>query len=715
MRRLAALVALLWLMATPPVLAQDDQATLVADRLFINADTTLTAEGAVEIFFKGTHLKAARLTYDRATDRLVIDGPITMTDEGGTVILASSADLSRDMSDGILKSARMVMQDQLQLAADELRRASGRYTTLDRVVASSCQVCPAHPVPLWEIRARRVLHDQKEHQLYFQGAQFRVGGVPLLYIPRLRMPDPSLKRATGVLMPSFRSSSTLGLGVRLPYFIAIDDSRDLTVTPYLSEGGQGMLMLRYRQAFRTGRIEFNGALGRDKLQPGQERGYLFGTGTFALPDDYSLGFQIETVSDEAYLLDYGISDKDRLSSGVWVTRTRRDQYFDGRILNYDSLRTGDDNQVLPTLVGDLTYIHRMTPEVLGGQAALRLDYHGLNRRSTTAIDANGDGVTDGRDVARASIGVDWHRQSILANGMVLGFSAALDAHFYSIAEDLAYPGTVTRLTPAFAVDLAWPWVKPAAGGHSAQVLEPVAQLVWSDPSADPVPNEDSALVEFDEGNLFSFSRAPGADLYESGLRANLGVKWSRFDPDGWRYTIAAGRVLRSENLAQFSTGTSLAGTRSDWLLALQLATDDGLYVTNRALFDDQFDFSKNELRLDMNRNRYDLGASYVWLTADPVAGRLVPTNELAFDAGWQIGDGWRGTAMGRYDFTADRAARAGVGVEYRSECAAVDLSLSRRFTSSTSVKPTTEISLSVSLSGVGTGSDGRSYRKSCSY
>lgn len=714
MRGLIIRLCLLALALAMPARAAEE-ATLVADRLFINADTTLTAEGAVEVLMGQTRLTASRITYDSAAETLVIEGPITLTDTDGTVILASQAELSRDMRNGLLKSARLVLDQQLQLAANELRRVDGRYTQLGKVVASSCQVCPSNPTPLWEIRARRVIHDQVERQLYFDHAQFRVAGLPVFYIPRLRMPDPTLDRATGFLLPSFRSSSELGFGTKLPYFIALGPSRDLTLTPYLAERGQASLFLRYRQAFRNGSVQFDGSFGRDKILPDETRGYLFGTGSFLLARDYVLGFQLEAVSDDAYLLDYDVTDKDRLASGLTLTRTKRDSYFDGRIFHYNSLRSGDDNQTLPTLVGDLSLVRRVTPGLIGGQATLRFDLHGLARQSSLSFDANGDGVTDGRDVARASLGVDWRRQSILDNGMVLGLAGSLSADLYSIAQDSAFPGTVTRVTPTVAVDLSWPWVKQRRGGHSAQVIEPVAQIVWSPDPGDAVPNEDSAQVEFDEGNLFAFSRFPGADLYEAGLRTNLGLTWSRFDPDGWKYTIAAGRILRSEDLGQFSTGSRLAGTRSDWLLAMQLQTGDGLFVTNRALFDDNFEFSKDELRLTWDQPRLNLSANYVWLVADLSEGRPTATSELAFDAGWQVNQNWRARASGRYDFTADRAARAGLGLQYANECALVDLSLSRRFTSSTSVRPTTEFGLSVTLNGFGTGTDGKQYRRSCTY
>ena len=284
-----------------PAMAQD-RATLVSDSLQITGDTRLIASGNVEILFRGTRLRASRIVYDQASDRLVIDGPIVLTDEtGDTIILASQADLSADLSEGILTSARLVLNQQLQLAANRMLRTGGRYTALDNVVASSCKVCAAKPVPLWEIRARRVVHDQQERQLYFDHAQFRISGVPVFYIPRLRMPDPTLDRATGFLMPSLRTTSDLGTGLKFPYFITLGPSRDLLITPYFTTKNGRTVELRYRQAFRTGAIDLTGAFSRDDLLPDTDRGYLFAKGAFSLPENFGLTFDINSVSDPAYL------------------------------------------------------------------------------------------------------------------------------------------------------------------------------------------------------------------------------------------------------------------------------------------------------------------------------------------------------------------------------------------------------------------------------
>lgn len=716
LRRVVAAVAaatiLAWAVAAAPARAQDT-ATLVADQVYISGDTRLIAEGSVEVFFGEARLLARRIVYDKATDRLTIEGPITLTAAGGTLIVADMAELSPDLTEGILHSARVVLNDQLQMAANQVARIDGRYTQLTKVVASSCQVCPSNPVPLWEIRARQIVHDQQERQLYFDHAQFRVMGLPVFYLPRLRMPDPTVERATGFLVPSLRTSTALGTGLRLPYFIALGDSRDVTVTPYVSTGGMQTLGLRYRQAFANGGLTFEGAVSRDRILPSDTRGYVFAEGSFLLPRDFRLNFGIEAVSDPAYLLDYGISDQDRLESGVELTRTRRNAYVSARVLNFHSIRAGDSNSTLPTLMSDVTIHRRFRPEILGGVGGFLFQTHSHRRNSDTDFDANGDGVTDGRDLARITARFDWRRTWITTGGIAVSGQLALSADQYYIGQDAGYPSTITRVTPVGALELRWPWVRTAGKGGASHVIEPVVQLVWAPDRLVRVPNEDSLLVELDEGNLFALNRFPGADQIERGFRANIGVSWTRHDADGWSFGVTGGRVLRARDLGQFSSGSGLDGTLSDWILAAQVAHRDGLTVTNRALFDDDLSFTKNELSLSWTNDRVSMDTGYIWMVADPAGGRPASTSELAFDAGWQISDGWRGTATGRYDFSASRATRAGLGFEYRNECVTVDLSLSRRFTSSTSVRPTTDLDLSVVLNGFGTGKDGRRYRRSC--
>jgi LPS-assembly protein len=228
-----------------------------------------------------------------------------------------------------------------------------------------------------------------------------------------------------------------------------------------------------------------------------------------------------------------------------------------------------------------------------------------------------------------------------------------------------------------------------------------------------VPNEDSRLVEFDEANLFSLNRFPGSDQKEQGLRANLGVGWTRLEADGRSFGIVAGQVLRLEDPGLFSAGTGLSGVRSDWLLAAHYQGPEGLDLMNRILIDEDMSITQNELRLRYGGERFDLGASFIWQVADPVQDRPIPTRQLTLNTGWTFAEGWTGTAGTRYDLQADKATKASVGLQFRNECTELDLSLSRRFTSSTSVDPVTDFNFQVTLNGFGQRARGQSFRQSC--
>ncbi len=675
-------------------------ATLLADNVTLGADKRLIASGGVVIWHKGARLIASRVIYDQNTGGATIEGPIHLTQPSRagtpdeTILIADSGQLDPNLQDGILMGARLVLAREMQLASRKMeRRDNGRITRMDNVVASSCQVCAEDPVPLWEIRARSITHDAQTRQLYFDRPQIRAFGLPVATLPWLTAPDPTVDRMTGFLAPQIRTTSSLGFGIKLPYFVTLGDSADVTVTPYVSASWTRTLELRYRQAFSNGAMEWNGAITRDDIEKDKTRGYLFGAGRFELPRGYMLGFQIQTASNRAYLLDYDISDADRLWSGITLDRVRRDRMVWGRVGNYESLREGEIGSQQPSLVADALWKRRWTPDRIGGIANLEWSLHAHRRSSSQDI--------LGRDMARGSVMLDWQRSEILAGGLLGKIQGQLNADIYRINQDSQYDDWVMRADPTLAVELRWPFARHSGG--VTHIIEPVAQLVWSPERdyADDVPNEDSYLLEFDEGNLFALNRFAGWDARESGLRANLGVGWTRIDPAGWSIGLTAGRVFHSRVDSAFSTAGPVGRKSSDWLLAAHYSGSNGLAIANRALFDDSLSLSRNELRLGWYRPGLQISAGYLWLDSDLREDRLQDVSELTTIAGWQITNGWWASAETRYDFAANRAQKAELGLQYRNECVTVDMSVQRRFTSSNEVNAETAFDLGIRLGGFG--------------
>ena len=719
-KALALGLALIW----PQIgVAQDSAppppAVLVADDVYMEGNERLVATGNVEAIYDGRRLQAEGIIYDRTTDRLILSGPIVIHEDGDSIIIATSGEIDQDLENGILRGARIVMGDHVQLAAQELNRSGGRFNQLVKVSVTSCKVCDDGTPPLWQIRARRVIHDQQEKQLYFEDAQLRVLDTPIFYLPRLRLPDPTLERATGFLVPSFVNSSLLGVGARVPYFFRLGDHKDLTVTPFLTTKTR-TLELRYRQAFRNGRIEFNGAVSDDDVRLRNHRAYIFGEGEFTILRDFTLRFDIEAVNDDTYLLDYGFSEKDRLDSEISIERARRDAYVRGAITHYHSLRTGEANTTLPTLAANAEYERRFHPRRLGGELRLGMLAHTHVRGSgliTDGIDA--DTFADGRDVQRLTLSTDWRRNWTLPGGVLAQITTgvAID-HFEIHQAGITSLSSATEVTPSAEIELRWPLLKTESTG-ATHVIEPVLQMAWVGGENPFIPNDESTRIEFDEGNLFSTSRFSAPDRRERGFSAAYGLSWTRYGASGIQTSLAMGQLVRDEQQLEisgfdsFTSSSGLNGQVSDFLIAGQVKTNNGLIFTARGLFDDAMDTTKAEARTTWHNDVTTLSATYIWLGRDPAENRAATISEWAFDATYRLSQHWTGSANWRYDVATDDSVHAGVGLTYTNECVDVRLSASRRFTSTTFLTPSTDISLTVGLRGFTTKTSDKSYVRSC--
>jgi LPS-assembly protein len=683
---------------------------LVADSVtYDNERGTVTATGNVEVYQGPRTLTASTIVYDSETGRISAEGPLVLRDAGGTAILANAAELDAELRDGIVEGARAIIAGPEggvgTLAAVEGRRVEGRYNVLSKAVYSPCEVCLAAPTPLWQIRARHIVHDQQERMVYYENAVFDVLGVPVAYLPFFSHPDPTVDRKSGLLAPTFSQSGTYGFGVRVPYFVALDESRDLTLTAFPTTRDGPIAIGEYRQAFDSGRVSFEGSFGvLDTAQDGgtESRGHLFGAGGFnvagfGLGAAAQAGFSLQLTSDDAYLARYDFSDADRLESVGFLENYGSTGFYRLRGTSFESLRDdepdGDRLFVLPEFEARST---------LPLDGSFGLDGWGDVDLGRIGLGASGVVLArpDGRDVARLSASGDWEATRILDIGLSLrGFAEArLDSYSIRNDEELEN-GQAARFYPQAGLEARYPLLGTV--GTSAHLIEPGAMLVLApdDIESGDIPNEDSQTVAFDAANLFSTNRFPGYDRVETGTRLNLGVRYTRLAEGPLRLDGSLGRVFRISEEGAFSDGSGLAPQQSDWVASLGFGYLPWIDVANRFRFDDDLVVQQAEIEGSLSFGRGSLTATYVFVGADVQAN--APDDRAEFNASAQLAvtRNWEIGGSIRHDVENDQTVALAGDVAYRTECANFRFFIGRDFPDRRNDEANTSFGVRVQLFG----------------
>ena len=130
-------------------------------------------------------------------------------------------------------------------------------TTFNKSNFTICNYRENDKCPPWTVQSEKMLHDNKKKTIYYKNALIKIYDIPIFFSPRLSHPDPSVKRRSGFLVPSFQDSKNLGEGLSIPYFWAIGKDKDLTLTNKLYVSEHPLFLGEYRQAFERSNLIFD--------------------------------------------------------------------------------------------------------------------------------------------------------------------------------------------------------------------------------------------------------------------------------------------------------------------------------------------------------------------------------------------------------------------------------------------------------------------------
>ena len=172
--------------------------------------------------------------------------------------------------------------------------------------------------PPWELKASQMTHDKIKKTIYYDNVVIKLYNLPIFYLPKLSHPDPTVKRRSGFLVPSYSDTRNLGSGVDVPYFWALGKDRDLTINNKLFASEHPLFLGEYRQAFKESNMTLDfgyteGFKRSSKTKKSGDKSHIFANflKNFDSSDNINnnLEVNLQHVSNKKYLKLYKIDSK----------------------------------------------------------------------------------------------------------------------------------------------------------------------------------------------------------------------------------------------------------------------------------------------------------------------------------------------------------------------------------------------------------------------
>lgn len=665
------------------------------------------AQGNVEITQGARILLASTVTYNERADLLTASGNVVLMEPTGEVVFADYMKLTNDLREGVVRHIRMLMEDDSRLAAVSGTRTQGTFSEFHKAVFSPCDLCKEDPTsaPLWQLKSMSVTHDRIAKEIEYKDAFFEFFGVPIAYTPYLSHPDPTVKRRSGLLAPSYGSSTDLGFRMQTPYYFNIAPDKDATFAPIFTSKEGVVLAGEYRQHFAHGEIEIAGSITEaDERQegivvPGKDeiRGHVKGKARFDLDRTWRTGLDVFRSTDDTYLRRYDFSSEDTLTTNAFLEGFRGRNYASVNAYLFQGLRETDDPDATPLILPVIDYNFVGRPDRHGARWSLDANVLSLTRQ-------------EGADSYRLSIKPGWQLTHTATAGHVTTLSTSLQMDGY-LSNDVTDPlnpngglrdGFANRAHPQFMVDWRYPFIRQDGQAH--QLIEPVISFVAAPNggNSEKISNEDSQNFEFDTTNLLLPSRFTGLDRVEGGQRVNYGLRLGVFGSGGGNTSIFFGQSYRLREDSAFTAGSGLESHFSDFVGEVEVSPISDLNVIYRTRMDkDGFLAQRSELEFGAGPDALHVDVNYFFIRGSETNAEFGDREELTTSLRSKITRNWSFFTSNRRDFELDDTLHWSAGIGYVDECIDLLFTFTRSFTQDRDVKQSDTFFLRVILKHLG--------------
>jgi LPS-assembly protein len=700
---------------SPDKTAANSEAMVIeAQHLEMFLDRKMRAIGDAEMRQDDKAIFGDRIDYDVLNEELHVVGN-TRVEQNGLVVLGPELRLKLDDREGEMKEPVFTFNREPSAPATPAASATAgltAYSTVSRIPGASEETsastgfargdakrivfegpdkerlykaryttCEAG-VDDWYLRANELELDHHTETGTATHASVEFKGVPILYTPWIDFPF-NKQRKSGLLAPSFGTTTKSGVELSMPYYWNIAPDMDATIAPrYLSKRGM-QLQGEFRYLDENYSGEDNLELLPNDSQADRDRYYAKILHSHTFGRGWSGNLHIERVSDDQYFSDMTTSivatsrvnlpQRGNLaySDDVWS--------FSGLVERYQTLdELSFPYQRLPqfTLTGEKEWDYLSGNLYSQWTKFDRSDHAPISQAMVSAPNTSlVTGVTGSRSVLYPSISVPLAR----SYGYI---TPKLGVHYTSYKLDNAgftltdSDGNVTsseftsdsRSLPIFSLDSGLFFDRDfrVVKNMYTQTLEPRLFYVY-------VPYDDqSRLPVFDSGEadlslstLFSENKFTGNDRINDANQLSLAVTTRLIDSKTGLQRLAATigqRFYFSDRRVGLPGAEEITSSTSDIVAAITAR------LRNHWNVDAGWQYNT-----DLERSvKSNIGARY-----NPEPGKTLNLSyrftresleQIDISTEWPLASRWYGLARWNYSLREDRPIEGLAGVEYDAGC-----------------------------------------------
>ena len=432
--------------------------------------------------------------------------------------------------------------------------------------------------PPWEMSANEIRHDKLKKIIHYKGASLKVYDKKVFYFPRFFHPDPTVKRQTGFLIPRLQDNSTTGLSLKLPYFIALAENKDITFSPRFFNDDKFLLQSEFRQKNKKSDhiVDISQFVSTDK----SSKGHLFYNFNKNYEsknfNDIELDINIEQVTDDTYLKAYKIESPIINNNSNLINSINLDLYNEDQTINtglniYEDLSKIDSDRY--------EYVPNFSfAKILNDNYSFKSKgyYKNYNTNITEKVLIND---------------LEFNSNSrYLDNGIVNNFKFLIKNVNSEAKNSTKFKNKNTSsLVPTLQANYTYPLQKQT--DEFSYTLTPKFTLNLSTPHTKNVRKNNAKI---DYNNIYNINRLGLDDLNEGGASLTYGYEYSKSDRSNFNQKIKLGLAnnLRFEENKDLPRNTNMGDKTSDFVGLIEYDPFENIKIN--------YDFSLKNNLVDQN-------------------------------------------------------------------------------------------------------------------